>query len=207
MAGFYKRNQGQLIRTLSGIGMALVLYGLCMFVYSMMVPLFPTEGQERSMSWSAVEAGNWELAEPWPTVQAQQDLNVPKEYDPGTRISALVKDEMKAFYQRDGISGRVRPEVRVRSLVDSNYARVIQVGVPSLLFIAGAIGIVLLLNKPKFADFLIATEGEMKKVSWSNRSELIGSTTVVIVTIAILGVFIALADLGITVLFRAINVH
>ena len=34
--------------------------------------------------------------------------------------------------------------------------------------------------KPKVADFLIATEGEMKKVNWSTRREIIGSTWVVI---------------------------
>ena len=34
--------------------------------------------------------------------------------------------------------------------------------------------------KPKVGDFLIATEGEMKKVNWSTRREIIGSTWVVI---------------------------
>jgi preprotein translocase SecE subunit len=38
-----------------------------------------------------------------------------------------------------------------------------------------------LMNKPSNADFLIATDGEMKKVNWTSRRELIGSTKVVIV--------------------------
>ena len=37
-----------------------------------------------------------------------------------------------------------------------------------------------LMNKPSNVDFLIATDSEMKKVNWASRSELIGSTKVVI---------------------------
>ena len=37
-----------------------------------------------------------------------------------------------------------------------------------------------LINKPSNADFLIATDSEMKKVNWTTRKELIGSTKVVI---------------------------
>jgi len=51
------------------------------------------------------------------------------------------------------------------------------------------------LNKPKAADFLIATESEMKKVSWSNKAELVGSTIVVVVTVFLLAVFIFVMDL------------
>jgi len=50
------------------------------------------------------------------------------------------------------------------------------------------------LNMAKAADFLIATESEMKKVSWSSKAELIGSTMVVIVTVVLLAVFIYVAD-------------
>ncbi len=37
-----------------------------------------------------------------------------------------------------------------------------------------------LINRPKHAEFLINTDGEMKKVSWATRRELIGNTKVVI---------------------------
>ena len=37
-----------------------------------------------------------------------------------------------------------------------------------------------LINRPKHAEFLIQTDGEMKKVSWTSRRELIGSTKVVV---------------------------
>ncbi len=38
-------------------------------------------------------------------------------------------------------------------------------------------------NVPNFADFLIATEAEMNKVSWSNRRRLVQDTIVVLVTV------------------------
>jgi len=38
-----------------------------------------------------------------------------------------------------------------------------------------------MMNKPTNADFLIATDSEMKKVNWTSKKELIGSTKVVII--------------------------
>ena len=55
------------------------------------------------------------------------------------------------------------------------------------------------------SDFMIATEGEMKKVNWSTRREVIGSTKVVIVFTAFLATFLFLADLGFQQLFKAIG--
>ena len=52
----------------------------------------------------------------------------------------------------------------------------------AVIFIAvlGSIVFYLIARKPKAVDFLIATEGEMKKVNWSSRREILGSTWVVI---------------------------
>lgn len=50
-------------------------------------------------------------------------------------------------------------------------------------------------NMPTFADFLIATEAEMNKVSWSSRRRLVQDTIVVLVTCALLTVFLLVVDL------------
>jgi preprotein translocase SecE subunit len=50
-------------------------------------------------------------------------------------------------------------------------------------------------NVPVFADFLIATEAEMNKVSWSTRRRLIQDTIVVLVTVALLTLFLLVVDL------------
>ncbi len=47
----------------------------------------------------------------------------------------------------------------------------------------------------KVGKFLTETKVELGKVSWSTRDELIGSTTVVIVSLALLTVFIYICDL------------
>ncbi len=44
----------------------------------------------------------------------------------------------------------------------------------------GWLGYYLIGCKAKVVDFMIATEGEMKKVNWSSRREILGSTWVVI---------------------------
>jgi preprotein translocase subunit SecE len=52
-----------------------------------------------------------------------------------------------------------------------------------------------LMNKPTHVDFLIATDSEMKKVNWTSREELIGSTKVVILFMFIIAIFLFVADL------------
>ena len=47
----------------------------------------------------------------------------------------------------------------------------------------------------KVAGFFNDIKLEMSKVSWPNRDELIGSTIIVIVSLAILALFIGLCDL------------
>lgn len=52
-----------------------------------------------------------------------------------------------------------------------------------------------LVNVPQFADFLIATEAEMNKVSWSTRKKLTQDTIVVLVTVVLLTTFLLIVDL------------
>jgi preprotein translocase subunit SecE len=47
----------------------------------------------------------------------------------------------------------------------------------------------------KVQEFVVEVWVELKKSSWPTRKDLIDSTIVVIVTILVLGIFVALADL------------
>jgi preprotein translocase subunit SecE len=76
----------------------------------------------------------------------------------------------------------------------ASWGRSAQYGVPLALFALGIWFVYRLVNIPRFADFLIAVEAEMVKVSWPSRSELIRSSTVVIVTIFGLAAVLALYD-------------
>jgi preprotein translocase SecE subunit len=50
-------------------------------------------------------------------------------------------------------------------------------------------------NYPAFADFLIATEAELNKVSWSSRRKLIQDTIVVLITVFLMAVFLFAMDM------------
>ena len=70
----------------------------------------------------------------------------------------------------------------------------VKIGVPvALLVISGWI-IFRAVNFPKFADFLIAVEAEMDKVTWSSRSELYRATIVVLVTMFTMAILLFLYD-------------
>lgn len=55
-------------------------------------------------------------------------------------------------------------------------------------------------------DFMIATEGEMKKVNWSTRREVLGATRVVIFTVIALSLLLFIADLFFVTIFSGIGV-
>jgi preprotein translocase SecE subunit len=61
-------------------------------------------------------------------------------------------------------------------------------------------------QKRSVVEFLIATEGEMKKVNWSSRREVIGSTKVVIAVVIALGLILFFVDVIFMWFFSAINV-
>jgi preprotein translocase SecE subunit len=63
-----------------------------------------------------------------------------------------------------------------------------------------------LMNKPGNVDFLIATDSEMKKVNWTSRRELIGSTKVVIVFMFLIAAFLFVIDLAFSYFFFLIKV-
>jgi preprotein translocase SecE subunit len=60
---------------------------------------------------------------------------------------------------------------------NKNVAIAIAIGFLAL----AALVIFWFINRPNTADFLIATDSEMKKVNWTSRKDLIGSTRVVII--------------------------
>ncbi len=82
----------------------------------------------------------------------------------------------------------------------------VQAGVPFVFMLVLAWLIFKALNKPSIADFMISTEGEMKKVSWSSRKEIIASTKVVIVTVILMASLLAVVDWGFASIFKKIGI-
>ena len=68
------------------------------------------------------------------------------------------------------------------------WERSLGLGIPTVLAVFGGWVAFRLVNFPRFADFLIAVEAEMNKVSWPTRGELVRSSLVVLFTIFALAV-------------------
>lgn len=75
-----------------------------------------------------------------------------------------------------------------------DWGQAVQYGVPGGLLVLGLWVAYRLVNVPTFADFLIAVEAEMNKVSWPTRQELFRSSVVVLVTIFALAVILFFYD-------------
>jgi len=65
-----------------------------------------------------------------------------------------------------------------------------------------------LMNKPTIADFLIAAEGEIKKVSWSSQKEIVNSTMIVIFVVIVMACGLGAVDMGFQIFFdRIVNLY
>ncbi len=79
-------------------------------------------------------------------------------------------------------------------------------GLPFLLCLAGWWVAFRVVQLPRFADFLIAVEAEVNKVSWPSRRELFRSALVVMITMFGLAFTLYLYDIFWQALLRAIGV-
>jgi preprotein translocase subunit SecE len=78
--------------------------------------------------------------------------------------------------------------------------------VPTLIGLAAAWVIWRIVEYPPFADFLIATEAEMNKVSWTSKDDLVRATIVVLVTVFLLSIFLFGVDFLWVVILKFIGV-
>ena len=83
----------------------------------------------------------------------------------------------------------------------------VQAGVAGVIILIGAVLIYLFVAmQRRSVDFLIATDGEMKKVNWSTRKEVQGSTMVVVIASFLLAMLIFVIDYGFGAFFKLIGV-
>ncbi len=87
------------------------------------------------------------------------------------------------------------------------FSPAVELGVPSILL--AILGVVLFWiagSNRKTNDFFIATEGEMKKVSWSTKKEVVGSTKVVLAFTFMMAFFLFAVDVVFIAVFSFIDV-
>jgi preprotein translocase subunit SecE len=86
-------------------------------------------------------------------------------------------------------------------------AKYIQVGVAvGTILVFGLLLYWMLALNRRVCDFLIATEGEMKKVNWTSRKEIIGSTKVVVFVMIALAIVLFIVDIIFMLFFNVIGV-
>ena len=81
-----------------------------------------------------------------------------------------------------------------------------QFGVPLVLLVAGIWVTYRLVNVPAFADFLIAVEAEMNKVSWPSRTELIRASIVVLIMMFFLAMYLGGCDVFWKIMLRVLGI-
>ncbi|MFC1805933.1 preprotein translocase subunit SecE [Planctomycetota bacterium] len=86
--------------------------------------------------------------------------------------------------------------------------RVVQViGTAVIAGVFAGVPLYLILFHHHVVDILIETQQEMRKVAWASRSEVLGSTAVVLFTVFILSVYIFCTDQVVIQFFRLIRLY
>lgn len=75
-----------------------------------------------------------------------------------------------------------------------------------VLLLGGALVYYFVYIRSKTSEFLIATDGEMRKVNWSTRREIMGSTWVVIAISVLIAALLFVVDIVFSQFFKWIGV-
>ncbi len=86
------------------------------------------------------------------------------------------------------------------------YSPLWRFGLPLIFAAVGLWVILRVVHFPPFADFLIATEAEMNKVSWTTKDDLVRATTVVLTTVVLMALFLFVVDRLWTFILQVIGV-
>lgn len=137
------------------------------------------------------------------TVEAGQSGGTLTVVEPQMNEGA-VRSQVQALRTPSGQMTVLSGGVRGVPIVDRIY---VQGGMVVLVVLLGALTILyfVAIKKPA-VDFLIATDGEMKKVNWSTRKDVLNSTWVVIGASALLGLYLLGFDTIFALFFEAIGV-
>lgn len=138
---------------------------------------------------------------------------VVQEYAPAARTARL---EVVQFQTTEpvGLDAIQAVQVAGATVPVSNISAVpafdpiyLQGGIAAVVILLGAVAIyyfVAISRRP--VDFLVATDGEMKKVNWSTRKDVIASTWVVIAASIVLAAGLFVVDILFSEFFRLVGV-
>jgi len=193
--GLYKSSQGRVARQLTFAAIAATV-------------LLATWS-----SWVSLDSGKFlALSLNWVGSKVYAPDQKPLAWTPGDKESeATARIEYKKLFRQGYRAKPLAGGVIVRSFTPKTgkYEMVLKAGgyrspgwlresvtygLPTAVLLLGCWGGYRLVNYPRFADFLIAVEAEMNKVTWPSRGELTRSSLVVIFVIFFLAFILAAFD-------------
>lgn len=218
--GIYKPGQGYWVRVLTAVGAGVLLLSCAAWVWSqgalIKIPagawrytLGPTQGA--TAAGARLEAL---VVDPVTAQRASFGEAVVRSVD---RVEAGGTLIVEPPVLRDATSPAAIVSFRGDGGFEASIASVSAVPMFEQLYLqAGMVAVVLLVGmwliyrltarSPRAVEFLIATDGEMKKVNWSTRREVIGSTWVVIVACVLIAGFLYVVDQAFAAIFDAVGV-
>jgi preprotein translocase SecE subunit len=179
----YKRTQGLRVRRLTILGILLVAGS---GIWTMMQHNYlPRNSDVRLADGTVVSnrMGDWVVGG-----TVHESLSVPT-------IPANASEEERKQLEKKREETRL--ENRARPRVESGITILpdLQFTIPLVLIAATLWFAWRVVNYPQFADFLIATEAEINKVSWTTRRALVRDTIVVLTSLILLTVFLFVVDI------------
>jgi preprotein translocase subunit SecE len=122
-------------------------------------------------------------------------------------IGALSAYGAYALYMAPGLSSSWwRIIAGPLSLMGKEMSLRVQLFPAVAVFLSVMFAVFQILNQDKAAEFLIETEGEIKKVSWPARKEYVGSAMIVVLVVAIVSGFLHFVDAYLSKLMQSLGV-
>lgn len=226
--GIYKPGQGYWVRVLTACMMGMLTLAAAGWLWSegaVIADKLPAAGHRIELS-EAVEGvteqsvvtllADGELPTDAPVVIGTASL---VSVEPGARVVAVNSTNITASgrFVNDATSVRIGAAPDGTGGIEGSVRSVSVVPMVQPLYVQGALAALVLLfgailtywytaAKPQSVEFLIATDGEMKKVNWSTRKDVIGSTWVVVVAGVLIAAMLFVFDFVFQTFFRLIGV-
>ncbi|MEM9065814.1 MAG: preprotein translocase subunit SecE [Planctomycetota bacterium] len=222
----YKPSQGYWTRAMTAVFAGALTLSMAVWAYNQ-AALLPLPTPSYRISLGAIEGGTPQVGDTVTLIDTGVDpvenmgTGVVEEFDPSGdgRGDALIGQFAFVSETTDpSVTGRVETlegasnEFRASVIgnprgVEAVNRQAVQSGVAVIALMAGALATLMLVGRRKrSAEFLINTDGEMKKVNWSTKREIYGSTVVVIVATFLIAGILFTIDYGFSWVFRQVGV-
>jgi preprotein translocase SecE subunit len=219
--GIYKSEQGYWVRVLSAVAAGILVLAAAAWAWSQAeavdLPARAYTLELQAIQGEFAPGDSVELVGLSPDAEATEvtlaTTGVIEYAETGATTATLTidKPETAGEFRIDDVE-RIRADgdaaiVRASARVEIFPLIYLQAGVTGVIILVGAIAVYwfVALNR-RTVDFLINTDGEMRKVNWSSRKEVIGSTQVVIVAAFLIAAFLFIVDIAFQQIFQMVGV-